>query len=202
VVAAHRLPGSAEGSALKGRARIAPDYAAIDSGGLWELVGQSPRWVRIFSVMRDVVDSVDFWPLRPRHRLRDPRRGDPELARRVGQGVPAATLLSALPAGVSYPSSSTQSIMCWRAPGASRRRPRGMTRGNYHTLPYLAASPTTAIADAGHRSFLARRQHAVVLVRLVAVAHVEALFLPADDGHVRVPHHRRIVHRQIKPPDR
>ena len=39
-------------------------------------------------VMRDVVDSVEIWLLRSRDRFRNPRRGDPELPRRVGEGQP------------------------------------------------------------------------------------------------------------------
>jgi hypothetical protein len=38
--------------------------------------------------MRDVVDSVDFSPLRSLDRFRNPRRGDPELPRRLGEGEP------------------------------------------------------------------------------------------------------------------
>ena len=37
-------------------------------------------------MFRDVVDPVDSRLLRPRARLRDPRGGDPELARRLGEG--------------------------------------------------------------------------------------------------------------------
>ena len=40
--------------------------------------------------MRDVVDSVDLWSLRSRDRFRNPRRGDPEHPRRVGEGQPEA----------------------------------------------------------------------------------------------------------------
>ena len=40
--------------------------------------------------MRDVVDSVDLWSFRSRDRFRNPRRGDPELSRRIGEGQPEA----------------------------------------------------------------------------------------------------------------
>ena len=40
--------------------------------------------------MRDVVDSVDGWPLGSRDRLRHPRGGDPELPHRLGEGEPEA----------------------------------------------------------------------------------------------------------------
>ncbi len=36
--------------------------------------------------MRDVLDSVDWPPIRSRDRFRDPRRGDPARASRVGEG--------------------------------------------------------------------------------------------------------------------
>ena len=42
------------------------------------------QWV----LLRDGVDSVDTRLLRPRDRCRDPRRGDPELACRLGEGEP------------------------------------------------------------------------------------------------------------------
>ena len=38
--------------------------------------------------MRDIVDSVDFWPLGSRDRFRNPRCGDSELARRLDEGEP------------------------------------------------------------------------------------------------------------------
>jgi len=37
-------------------------------------------------VIRDVVDSVDFWSFCPCDRLGTPRRRDPELPRRLGEG--------------------------------------------------------------------------------------------------------------------
>ena len=37
-------------------------------------------------VIRDVVDSVDFWSFCPCDRLGNPRRRDPELPRRLGEG--------------------------------------------------------------------------------------------------------------------
>jgi len=57
--------------------------------------------------MRDpaVVDSVDIWLLRSRDRFRNPRRGNPEQPRRVGEGQPEAReeAFAVLPIGHDLP---------------------------------------------------------------------------------------------------
>ena len=76
--------------------------------------------------MRDVVDSVDLWSFRSRDRFCNPRRGDPELPRRIGEGQPEARGSFRGPRE-RPPSAHVPRRMTWCCvPGASSRACRGI----------------------------------------------------------------------------